>query len=125
METEDWRERLQRFKSLGEGWDTYGGAAIDHALVDRARAFAERVISALPAAADVWPLPHPNGGAILAWRWGDEVEGVNIEFCPEVPPSCWGHTRPDLSDWWDSDPANDDEALVLIVTKLRAREAVL
>jgi hypothetical protein len=67
------RDIIESFRGLPQGWDSYGGAAIEDDVVDRAL----RVLDVLVSGYTFWPVPCSDGGISLEGH--GEWDGVDIK----------------------------------------------
>ena len=82
--------RLEEFKRLCKGWDSYSGLPITRRSIESTRNYLTRLAADTPRALLV---PTAQGGVSLEWitdqdpidsfRWLKDPENLSIEFTPE------------------------------------------
>ena len=82
--------RLEEFKRLCKGWDSYSGLPITRRSIESTRNYLTRLAADTPRALLV---PTAQGGVSLEWitdqdpvdsfRWLKDPESISIEFTPE------------------------------------------
>ena len=81
----NWRDNLERLKTLRTNWDSYGAAEIDSRVICRVKMlmlFMEELDLDFPIM-----LPNVRGGIDLQWDKFDLTihPGPRFEYCPENP----------------------------------------
>lgn len=76
------RERLESFRTIEAGWDTYDGRPIDPACIDAAIAFYERIGDECVPRFAVFPTPE-GGVQVEADEFGEPHGYLEFEFHPD------------------------------------------
>ena len=97
--------RLEEFKGLCKGWDSYSGLPITRRSIESTRNYLTRLAADTPRALLI---PTAQGGVSLEWitdqdpidsfRWLKDPENLSIEFTPEGAIEVDGQDVADLSE---------------------------